>query len=40
MIIVWRPPLGLNDEFGIEYQKNEVKIKIQKVVKTINKQLK
>ena len=30
MIIIWRPPLGVNDEFGIAYQKNEVKIKVVK----------
>ena len=30
MIIVWRPPFGLNDEFGIPYEKNEVKIKVVK----------
>lgn len=30
MIIIWRPPYGLNDEFGIAYQKNEVKIRVVK----------
>lgn len=30
MIIIWRPPYGLNDENGIAYQKNEVKIRVVK----------
>ena len=30
MIIVWRPPYGLNDEFGTPYEKNEVKIRVVK----------
>ncbi len=30
MIIVWRPPYGLNDEHGTPYEKNEVKIKVVK----------